>query len=204
MRSGNVLLDELLGATVHIVADPDEAATLFGELVGETTFTIFSGGSDATGTLGYVNAAFEIAEQDASFDRIVVAASTGGTAAGLILGASIADLDAVVDVVCVYRPADETSAQIRSVMAATAAELRVDVPADDRWTITDRTLGDGYGIPTPEGLAAIDLLAKTKGVLLDPVYTSKAFVFVLDDPHFRGDRVLFIHTGGAPALFAYA
>ena len=200
LHSGNVLIDELLGANVHVVDDPDAAAALFGDLVTETTFTIVPGGSDATGTLGYVNAAIEIASQDASFDRIVVAASTGGTAAGLILGG----LDAVVDVVCVYRPAEETEARIRAVMAATAAELGIDVPSDDRWTITDRMLGDGYGIPTREGLAAIDLLAKTEGVLLDPVYTSKAFAFLLDDPRFREQRVLFIHTGGAPALFAYA
>jgi D-cysteine desulfhydrase family pyridoxal phosphate-dependent enzyme len=204
LRSGNVLLDELLGATVHVVDDPDEAATRFGDLADETTFTVVPGGSDATGTLGYVNAAFEIAAQGPAFDRIVVAASTGGTAAGLILGTALAGLDAIVDVVCVYRPADETGSRIRAVQASTAAALGVDVPDGDRWTITDRMLGDGYGIPTTEGLAAIDRLARAEGVLLDPVYTSKAFAFLLDDPRFDGQRVLFIHTGGAPALFAYA
>jgi len=204
LHSGNVLLDEALGATLHVVDDVDAAALTFGELAQqENVFTIVPGGSDATGTLGYVAAAFEIAEQDGGFSRIYVAASTGGTAAGLILGTSLASLDAVVDVVCVYRNAAETADEVRSVLAATAAELGVDVPGDDRWTITDDALGDGYGMPTDEALAAIDRLARAEGVLLDPVYTSKAFAFLLRDERATGKRVLFVHTGGAPGLFAY-
>ena len=212
LGSGNLLLDRTIGATIHIVDDPDAAAVRFGELLAsasEPVFTIVPGGSDATGTLGYVDASFEIAAQcdalDVTFDRIVVAASTGGTAAGLVLGASLAGLDAIVDVVCVYEPADVTREQISSVIAATAAELGVDdLPHDDRWTITDAYLGDGYGIPTSEGLAAIAHLAGTEGVFLDPVYTSKAFAFLLADARFDGTRTLFVHTGGGPGLFAYA
>ncbi len=202
--SGNVLLDHALGAKVHIADEEDEAVELLGRIADGDTFVIVPGGSNVTGTLGYVNAGLEIASQDRSFDRIYVAASTGGTAAGLILGVAAAGLDAVVDVVCVYRSADETASDIRTLLASTAEELGIDVPSDDRWTISDDALGDGYGVPTAEGLGAISLLARTEGVLLDPVYTSKTFAYLLRDPNARGRRVLFVHTGGGPGLFAYA
>ncbi len=201
--SGNFLLDGMFGATVHVMENTEAAVARWQELATERVFTILPGGSDPTGTLGYVDASFELAEQDASFDHIVLAASTGGTSAGLILGTSLAGIDATIDIACAYEPEAETRAQITNVMGMTAELLGVELPDEARWTITDSTLGDGYGIPTPDGLAAIDALATSEGILLDPVYTSKAFAFLLADKRFEGKRVLFIHTGGAPGLFAY-
>lgn len=217
LRSGNVLLDELLGATVHVVDDGDAAFTRFAELFdeasadGRTLYGIVPGGSDPVGTLGYVDGALELAGQldQAGLDpeRLVVAASTGGTAAGLVLGFALAERDLPVEVACVYEPAQLTSDVVRGLVAATASVLEVEPPADERWSITDATLGPGYGIPTDACLEAIELLARTEGLLLDPVYSGKAMALLLDrirtgsiDPD---ADVVFLHTGGSPGLFAY-
>lgn len=211
-RSGNLLLDGLFGANVHVADNAEEVVRILSgiETEGEQLFVIPPGGSDVTGTLGYVIAAFEIKEQSdeagAEFDRIVVAASTCGTAAGLIVGASIAGLDSIVDVVCVYEPADDTADTLRSLLTETSAELGVEVPSEDRWTITDSELGEGYGITTEASRSALAHMASEEGILLDPVYTSKAFAYLLSAASGRrssDERVLFVHTGGVPGLFAY-
>lgn len=217
-RSGNVLLDGLLGATLHVVDDPDEAFTRFADLVaaaeadGRSLFGILPGGSDETGVLGYVDGGLELAGQARALGldvgRVVVAASTAGTAAGLVLGLAMAGLDAVVDVVCVYEPAAETEAALRRLVAAGAAVLGAPVPRPDRWHVTDAALGPGYGIPTSAATGAIGLVARAEGVLLDPVYTGKAMAHVLAGiwaarPDADDRDVVFVHTGGAPGLFAY-
>lgn len=210
--SGNLLLDRLFGANVHIVNDTDAAFVRFAEIHEDgRTYVIPPGGSDATGLLGYVDGMLELAQQTRSLGidvaRVSVASSTSGTAAGLILGAAIAEFDVVVDVSCVYHSRDETRTELAALIADGAAALTCDVPATDRWTISDDHLGDGYGIPTDACLDAIDLLARTEGVLLDPVYTGKAFAELLsriDCGDLDTDRaVVFIHTGGSQALSAY-
>ena len=212
-RSGNMLLDRLLGATVHVVDDADEALTLYVELEGASTadgrslFMISPGGSDATGALGYVAAAIELAEQSRSrridLTRVFVAASTTGTAAGLILGASLAGLDALIDIACVYEPAPVTESVLRTLIGAGADVLGCDPPDDSRWIITDDTLGPGYGIPTPDGRQAMDVLARTEGIFLDPVYTAKAFAHMLGwierDELAADTDVVFVHTGARRA-----
>ena len=107
----------------------------------------------------------------------------------------------MVDIACVYADAAHTAGTIRGLLAGTADLLGVDVPGDDRWTITDTTFGPGYGIPTPGGRAAVELLATTEGLLLDPVYTAKAMAHLLATVDDR--PTVFLHTGGAPGLFAY-
>jgi D-cysteine desulfhydrase family pyridoxal phosphate-dependent enzyme len=216
--SGNLLLDRLFGATVHVVdnavagverADELRAAA---EAAGERLAVIPLGGSDATGVLGYVDATFELAAQLAAADlaarRIVVAASTVGTAAGIVLGAELAGLDVTVDAVCVASPATATGPQLQRLVMEGAGLIGCHVPDADRWSVTDRTLGPGYGAVTAEVRATIELLARTEGVLLDPVYTGKAFADlarrILDGALDPADDVVFIHTGGTPALFAYA
>lgn len=208
LGSGNLLLDGLLGATVHVVDDDDEAFTLFAGLFEDETRQLYGigpGGSDPVGTLGYVAGGLELAAQAAALGvdlgRVVVAASTAGTASGLVLGLAAAGVDAVVDVACVYADAAHTAETIDGLLAGTAALLGVDVPPADRWTITDATLGPGYGIPTPEAQSAIALLARTEGLLLDPVYTAKAMAHLLPTPDPR--PTVFVHTGGTPGLFAY-
>jgi D-cysteine desulfhydrase family pyridoxal phosphate-dependent enzyme len=216
-QSGNLLLDQIFGATLHVVADSDAAFVRFGELYeaaadqGRTLFGIVPGGSDATGVLGYVDATLELADQLAAWalrpSRLVVAASTAGTAAGLVLGSALAGLDAVVDAVCVYDSAAVTGHELAALIGLAASDLGIAVPGNDRWIVGDDALGEGYGIPTTECLEAIDLLAHTEGVLLDPVYTAKAFGRLLrrirDDELAPDDDVVFVHTGGSVGLFAY-
>lgn len=215
LRSGNRLLDDLLGATVHEVADDDEAFVRFAELLdaaeaeGRSLYGIGPGGSDPVGTAGYVLGALELADQVGELgldvERVVVAASTAGTAAGLIHGLALAGLDATVDVACVYANAAHTAETVGGLLVGTAALLGRPVPTADRWTVTDATFGPGYGIPTPAATEAIALLARTEGVLLDPVYTAKAFAHLVavERDAGAGRDVVFLHTGGAPGLFAY-
>ncbi len=222
LHAGNLLLDRVLGARLHVVDDADAAFVRFAELFADAErdarqlFGIGPGGSEPVGVLGYVAAAVELAEQlqgsDAAVGRIVVAASTAGTAAGLILGCELAGIDAVVDVACVYELASVTGPELASLVERTAAEFDLALPGADRWRVTDATLGPGYGVPTPEAFAAIELLARTEGILLDPVYTSKAFAHLLAtladpdglDREGGGGDVLFVHTGGSAGLHAYA
>lgn len=217
LHSGNVLLDQLLGARLHVVDDPDAAFVRFAELVehaaaeGRQLYGIVPGGSDPVGTLGYVRGALELADQadDLGLDiaRIVVAASTAGTAAGLGIGTRLADREVPVEAVCVYQPADTTRAELDNLMAATSASLGWPSAAEAVVELHDHALGPGYGVPTTAARRAIELLARTEGVLLDPVYTGKAMAHLLtrlgsgDLPEDRD--VVFVHTGGSPGLFAY-
>jgi D-cysteine desulfhydrase family pyridoxal phosphate-dependent enzyme len=216
-RSGNVLLDRVLGATLHVVDDADAAFVRFGELYdraerdGRRLFGIVPGGSDVTGVLGYVDATIELAEQvhagSLDVQRIVVAASTAGTAAGLVLGVALTGLQTRVDAVCVYDTAETTGHELAALVARGAADLGIVEPDADSWLVHDDALGGGYGVPSDEGMAAIELLARTEGVLLDPVYTGKAFGRLLRDVRDgvldEGRDVVFVHTGGSPGLFAY-
>jgi D-cysteine desulfhydrase family pyridoxal phosphate-dependent enzyme len=212
-HTANVLLDRLFGATVHIVDTPDDATARFGELhaADRGLFVILPGGSDEVGTLGYVDGAIELAAQgrDLGVDvaRICVAASTSGTPAGLLVGTSLAGQNAIIDVACVYEPVDHTRPEIERLAVATAGMLGCDAPDVERLLVSDETLGPGYGQPTDECLAAVNVLARAEGVLLDPVYTGKAFAHLLRRIE-RGELdddadVIFVHTGGSTGLFAY-
>ncbi len=211
-RSGNRLLDDLFGATVHLVADNDAAIIRAGELAEADAgrYFIDPGGSSAVGALGYVAAGIELAaqlqEQGVEPDSIVVAASTGGTSAGLTVGLAAAGVDAVVRSVAVYADAEHTAGSISRLIDQTAALVGIEAPAPHTWEVEGRALGDGYGIETAESHAAIFALAQAEGVLLDPVYTAKAFGDLLgasSDMDPNGD-VVFLHTGGQPGVFAYA
>lgn len=210
--SGNRLLDDVLGATVHLVADNDEALRVAGQLA-ETDpgrFFIDPGGSDPTGTLGYVAAAHELALQleGASLQprSLVVASSTGGTAAGLIVGLAAAGVDLPVTAVAVYADADHTRSVIERLVAETTERLGVELVSTGPWEVDGTALGDGYGIESPASHDAILALARAEGVLLDPVYTAKAFAAMLAATRDmdEGASVVFLHTGGQPGLFAYA
>jgi D-cysteine desulfhydrase family pyridoxal phosphate-dependent enzyme len=212
-RTGNVLLDRLFGATVHVVDTPDDAAVRYGELAArsDSLYVIVPGGSDAVGVLGDVNGSLELGSQvrelGLDVERIVVACSTAGTSSGLRLGTLLAGLDVLIDVACVYHDAAQTRAEIDALVALGAEKLGCPVPADEKLLVTDSELGPGYGVPTDECLSAIALLARTEGVLLDPVYTGKAFAHLIGRirrNECADDRdVVFVHTGGSTGLFAY-
>ena len=213
---GNVLLDRLFGADVRVV-DPDEVgatvATLTDELAaaGRLARWVPPGGSDAVGTAGYVRGGQELATDAAAagvaLSHVVVASSSGGTQAGLLLGLRAAGCDATVHGIAVYKDAERTTATVTQLVARTAELLGTDAPADDEVRCDDRFLGDGYGIPTPEMAAAVARFARTEGLVLDPVYSGKAaaaLVAMAGAGELDGATgVAFVHTGGSPSLFAY-
>lgn len=214
-QQGNTLLDRLLGARLHIVADEQEAEEVAIRLLTETpaTYLIPPGGSTPVGCLGYVAAAFELAEQCRERgirpSRIVLAASTGGTVAGLRVGLAVADFSVPVTAVAVYDSATNTREKIETLTQESLAFLELSSNLCTEIEVTDRFLGPGYGIATPASIAAVRRAAQSEGILLDPIYTGKAMAAFLEmaanaDKAADHAPLLFWHTGGAPAVFAYA
>jgi D-cysteine desulfhydrase family pyridoxal phosphate-dependent enzyme len=209
--SGNVLVDRLLGAHLHVTDDPVRTfEQVAAALEGRTTWVIPAGGSDATGALGYVAAAEEWTRQCREMGVeptvVVVASSTGGTQAGALVGLKRMSARARVIGVGVYQSPEATCETVASLAAGAAAELGIGPPADTSIEVTGEFLGEGYGIPTPEMVEALALFARTEGLVLDPVYSGKAaaaLVSLARRGDLTGERVLFVHTGGAPGLFAY-
>jgi D-cysteine desulfhydrase family pyridoxal phosphate-dependent enzyme len=212
-RSGNVALDLLYGATVHICADDEETAATYRRVVaeaeadGRSVVTLPVGGSNGVGALGYVAAAVELHSQTGA-DRIVCPIGSAGTAAGLALGTALLDWPVRLDAASVSHPPDESLADIRRLAAESADLLGVPVPALDHVRVTDRALGPGYGVPTETVWEAIRLFGRTEGITLDPVYTGKAAAALIDAVRTgdigAGETVVFLHTGGLPGLFGYA
>lgn len=217
LHSGNQLLDPLFGARVHrlpgdadAMAFADErAADLRGE--GRRAYVVGAGGSSSVGCLGYAVCAAEILEQEAALDfrfaRIVVANGSSGTHAGLAAGMVLADEPARrVQSYTALAPLDVAMAATGALVDATLAGLGA-APLAEPPEIDGSQLGDGYGIPTAAMLHAVRLMARTEGLLLDPVYSGKAFAGLLAavrQGHYApGDAVLFVMTGGTPGLYAY-
>ena len=218
---GNLLLDELLGAELIFTGNPDRSQ-LDGRLVAEADrlrsagrrpYLIGRGGASALGSAGYVAASLEIAGQLAElnlhFDYLFCATGSGGTQSGLLVGAQWLRPGYRVCGVTVSRSRQECVTRLARLSRETAALLGLEVqidPAD--LTVYDDYIGPGYGIPTPEGLAAIRLVAQTEGLFLDPVYSGKAMAGLIDlirrGQIDRRQKVLFLHTGGTPSLFAFA
>jgi D-cysteine desulfhydrase len=199
-KSGNVALDRMFGARLHVCDTDEEAAYTAGALASATSVTLPVGGSSGLGVLGYVAAAQELREQlgDTGVDRIVCAAGTGGTVAGLALGS-----DTPITAVSVSRDAAAAREKITEAAALAAKELGIDAPALNHVEVDDGALGEGYGIPTDEVWSALRLFARTEGIVLDPVYTGKAAAALVAGVR-PGETVVFVHTGGAPAVFGYA
>jgi D-cysteine desulfhydrase family pyridoxal phosphate-dependent enzyme len=214
---GNLLLDHLLGATTHIVATQAERASKVDEVAadladsGHQPYVIPGGGSNGVGSLGYVAAMLELQGQllelGVAPKAMYFAAGGGGTHGGIIMGAKLYGIGFDCIGVLVEGKNEGGIERAQRVANETAERLSIDNPVKSSDLICDDGhVGEGYGIPTDEGLAAIQLLARTEGVLLDPVYTAKAFAGMLadvrDGRYSRDDAILFLHTGGVPALFA--
>ena len=202
---GNVLLDRLLGVDLHwqangtweeLYAAADRVAVEYRSR-GYSVYEIPIGGSSPTGAFGFYQAAKEIL---GGFDLVAFASSSGSTHAGLQLG--LADTR-VLGFACDPEP------EIAEDFAALGNGLRELLQRHDRVTAADFELdfsavGPGYGIPSEEGDAAIEWLARTEGIFLDPIYSGKAFgglKRLIERGEIRG-KILFWHTGGTPALFA--
>ena len=206
---GNQLLERLMGTDVRFM-DTDSYTDIYAEMdrvgaeLGKPYYKIPCGGSNALGSLGYVACAREISEQDLHIDHLVCAEGSGGTMAGLSLGAKLFLPGTKVHGMMVDTdPFDRITLELMR-EAAGLLEADLDItPADFR--LRDMC-GPGYAIPSEAGNAAVALLAEKEGIFLDPVYTGKAFAGLLEmakeDAFKETDNVLFLHSGGAGGLFA--
>lgn len=215
--TGNVLFDHIFGTTIEFRPpglDMNAEARAVTEKFaanGRKPYFIPGGGSNEIGALGYVSCAYEMLAQ---FDAqgldvgwIVLASGSAGTHAGLLAGLHAAGSDIPVMGISVRQPRERQIAAVHKLAAATAAQL-TDIPLSlDKTLIDDGYVGAGYGLPTEGTIAAINLIARKEGVLLDPVYSAKglAGMIGLTEQKFfdRQKDVVFLHTGGAAALFAY-
>ena len=213
---GNLLLDRLAGAEVTWVT-PEEYAerdALFADLTrsmraqGRHPYAIVEGGSDEVGAWGYVRCAEELAAH--GFDTVLHAVGSGGTSAGLVVGRRLAGLGARVVGVNVCDDAAFFQAKVAGIAGALADRFALDAArvAPEEVEILDGFVGRGYALSRPEELASIRDLARAEGLVLDPVYTGKAWHALVAtlrrDPRAFGARVCFVHTGGVFGLFPKA
>ncbi len=220
--TGNLLLDHLLGARIYWSGDADpldalQAAAEAERSAGRQPYVIPYGGSNPVGAAAYALAFEELWEQlevwlphqPLDFDRIVFASSSGGTQAGLIVGAKACGYQGQVLGISVDKTGGHLRKTVSALLAPTAARLGLDLDfGPDDVHVNDEYLGGGYAVLTDAEREAVHLVAELEGILLDPVYTGKAMAGLLDLIR-RGqiranETVLFWHTGGTPALFAYA
>ena len=216
-RGGNVLLDLLAGAEVILVErDADLAAEV--ERVteelrasGKRPFVIPIGGSTPVGALGYVAAGLELLAQAEAMgrpiDAIVHASGSGGTQAGLLVALQALGTDVSVLGISVSEPKMELEATVSELADQTAGLLGAAAPPRDAVGVVDDYIGSDYGQPTTGMHEAVHVCARLEGLFLDPVYTGKAMAGLIDlvrQHRFAKDQtVVFVHTGGTPALFPY-
>jgi len=209
---GNLVLDRLLGAKLHWAGGPDTSATMakvVEELAatGGRPYAIPLGGSTPVGAAGYTSAWLEMDEQaqklGVQFDAVVFATSSGGTQAGLSSGAGETNWNGELHGISVDHTIADLQVVAHPLTAATAELLQIVQPHSVQ--LHDTYIGDGYGIVGEPERMAIFAMARNEGLLVDPVYTGRALAGLIDLARkgvFQG-RVLFWHTGGTPALFAY-
>lgn len=214
LTNGNRLLLDLFNAQVEmcdVLTDPQaqlgELATRL-EAQGFRPYVIPVGGSNALGALGYVESAQEIAQQcdgAVAISSVVVASGSAGTHAGLAVGLEQLMPQAELIGVTVSRSVEAQKPKVVAIQQALAQSLELQARADI--TLWDDYFAPGYGTPNEAGMEAVKLLAQLEGILLDPVYTGKAMAGLIDgisQKRFKDEGpILFVHTGGAPALFAY-
>ncbi|MNZ56123.1 D-cysteine desulfhydrase [compost metagenome] len=217
LSNGNRLLLDLFGAQVELVDNLDNADELLqatGERLrseGRKPYLVPIGGSNALGALGYVRAGLELAEQiQASCQRfaaVVLASGSAGTHAGLAVALAEALPETRIVGVTVSRTEAAQRPKVEGLAQRTAELLGHALPASFAIELWDEYFGPRYGEPNSGTLDAVRLLASQEGLLLDPVYTGKAMAGLLDGivrQRFTEDGpLLFLHTGGSPALFAY-
>ena len=224
---GNLLLDKLLGAEIHFIApnaNPllptgDEEAARIAELVedlkrrGECPYLIPVGGSSPTGALGYITGTLELVTQlfqiGEAPSRLYYANGSRGTQAGLALGAKMYSAPYQLYGIAVSGGEPEKTERAIRIANQAADNLGVSTRIHAKDLHNDEAyIGPGYALATPGCIEAIHLLARSEGIFLDPVYSGKAMAGMID--HIRSgeidpiETVVFLHTGGTPALFAHA
>ena len=215
--TANALLANLLGADIRYVQTREarvpemEAAAAAERAAGRTPYVIPVGASTPLGAAAFVHAATELFEQIAPPDVIVHSTSSGGTQAGLVAGCALAGVRTRVIGISADEPAAALSAAIRRILEGLANLIGSGGPhartlADATIEIDDRFVGGGYGVPTPESREAIELVARTEALFLDPTYTAKAMAGLIaqvrSNVFQETETVLFWHTGGQVGLFS--
>jgi len=217
--NGNLLLNQLLDAKLVFTGNPDrsyidnyiedEAERLRGK--GESPYMIRRGGVSSLGCIGYVSAAVEICSQLQSLnlnpDILLCATGCGVTQAGLLVGFKLMGLNCRLYGITVSRSRDECIAYIKQLINETEDVLGLDSRVkNDEIFVFDEYIGEGYSVPTSEGIDAIHLVAQTEGIFLDPIYTGKAMAGLTDlikkDLIGSDNTVIFLHTGGSPSIFS--
>lgn len=218
-RSGNILLDELLGGEIvaHLPGGTDmqKAMEEYAEQLreqGHRPYVIPGGGSNAIGALGYVACAEELLFQSSQLrlriDHVVHATGSTGTQAGLVAGFTATNSHVPVLGISVRAPKAKQEENVWNLASRTRELLGVagDLPREAVAANSDY-VGDGYGLPTEGMLEALTLFARHEGILLDPVYSGKGAAGLIDlirKGYFTHDEnVVFIHTGGSAGLFGY-
>lgn len=219
-HSGNILLDRILGATLHSYPEGEDEAGADRSLEeiasnlradGKKPYVIHLGpGHPPLGALGYVVAACELVQQmmnqDITYDEIIVASGSGATHAGLLFGLRALGCTIPVKGICVRRDKSSQRPRIVTRCREIAELLDIDNPISEvDIEINDDVLAPGYGKMNDAVLEAIRLAAHNEGLVLDPVYTGRTMAGFLDRARqsTHGQKLLFIHTGGQPAIFGY-
>lgn len=216
--SGNNLLYDLLGVEAVTVVDAGADLNAAMERVardlsseGRRGYIIPGGGSNALGALGYVACAEELLaqtfEHGLKLDHLVCASGSAGTHAGFLVGLHGNNAHIPLTGINVRRPRAEQEGNVHKLAVETAALLGIAPPPREAVMAVGDWVGPGYSLPTDEMVDAVRLLARLEGVLLDPVYTGKAMAgliaLVRRGTFKAGQNILFLHTGGSPALYAY-
>ncbi|NIS80680.1 MAG: pyridoxal-phosphate dependent enzyme [Anaerolineales bacterium] len=213
LKIGNLLLDHLFNAEIvwNEGNDPEVVLQETFEQAwssGRRPYLVPYGGSNPVGAAAYAFAIQELLSQNIPVDHIILASSSGGTQAGLLVGAQMFDYQGSILGISVDPPAQELKIKIADLATATAELLNLPFEFSEHDVdVRDEYLGEGYGVVSDLERDAVKTLARTEGVLLDPVYTGRAAGGMLD--LLRSGRVkldgdvLFWHTGGTPAIFAH-
>lgn len=217
--NGNVLLDQLFGAQLQVLAGGTDslarAEARAAQLrdAGHKVLVIPMGGSTPLGSLGYARCAAEITQQETAlgllFNQVVVPNGSAGTHAGLAAGFQLLDRGAsMVKSYSVLSDRESSATRTLKLTQDTLALLGGNTSVRPEEIVVDGSqLGEGYGLPTEAMQDAVRLMARAEGLLIDPVYSGKAFAGLVADlkqERFRaGDNVLFVMTGGTPGLYAY-
>jgi len=219
LADGNLLLDKLLSAEIHFMECYGQHVEDFMDRLadeymakGHTPYIISAGASVPSTVPGYALAMEELVNQfndiGERIDYVVCACGTGGTQAGLIFGAKLLDVKTKILGASVFASKADASRTVAQLVNGSAELLDVDVfVTPEEVTVFDDYIKEGYGIINNEVTRAIKLVAETEGIFLDPIYTGKAMVMLIDlikRGHFKkDDNIAFFHTGGLPAIFLY-
>jgi L-cysteate sulfo-lyase len=218
LRNGNVLLDRLLGAELRELSgggDMNAALEPVGEEIragGGRAYLIPGGGSNPTGALGYVDCAMELLhqanERSLRIDYVVHATGSAGTQAGLVAGFEAMSSGIPVLGIGVRAPRAQQEENVHRLAEAVAERIGAKGSVRRQRVVANCDyVGEGYGIPTPGMVDAVQLFARYEGILLDPVYSGKGAAGLIDlvrkDFFAKSDNVVFVHTGGSAGLFAY-